>query len=656
MSDTLTQRIFIGVAWPYANGEQHIGHIAGAYLPPDIFARYHRLAGHDVLMVSGSDTHGTPITVRADEEGITPGEVVDRFHPRFIAAYEKLGITFDLFTHTDTANHWATTKEFFLRHRDQGYITIETSSQLFDPRAGEHGRFLPDRYVEGTCPNCGADGARGDQCDACGATYEATDLKNPKSMITGNTALEVRPTKHFYLQLGEFQKPLLEWMESGGKDHWRTTVRNYTVSRLREDDEEKRLRGRAITRDMSWGIDIPGGEFPEKRIYVWYDAVIGYFSASREWATLTGDPEAWRTYWEPEHGAQSYYFIGKDNIPFHTIIWPGMLWGYGGLNLPYDVPANEYLNIRGQKFSKSKGRSVGINDVMERYQADAWRYTLTALAPESNDVDFTWEDFVTRVNSELLANWGNLVNRVLNITHKNFDGHIPKKGHLTLTETAILEEIAAGFDSVAERLAACRFRAAAQELLRLSSETNLYVTEAAPWKLVKEDKDRAAAVLWTALQCIDWLKIMWSPITPHMSQKLHEMLGYEGQLFGRQYTKTIKDDRGQHLVLRYDPSEAEGAWERTALPSGQALQEPEGLVEKLSLAVVLCREMGGEGATFEAYRAKDNTFRWRLTNAAGEVLFDEMEPQTKAKIFRDLVLSPVEQAHTGVTIVERGLQ
>ncbi|MBX7244796.1 MAG: methionine--tRNA ligase [Candidatus Sumerlaeaceae bacterium] len=578
MTDTIG-KIFIGVAWPYANGEQHIGHIAGAYLPPDIFARYQRMRGREVLMVSGSDTHGTPITVRADDEGTTPAEVVKKFHPRFIESYLKLGLTFDLFTHTDTKNHWDCTHDMFRHHLDGGYIYKDTQKQVYDPQAE---RFLPDRYVEGTCPRCGYADARGDQCDSCGSTYDATELLNPRSKITGNTSLEARDTEHFFLDLGKMNEPLLEWINQP-HEHWRASVLNYTRTQL----AERKLRGRAITRDLTWGITVPLEGYDTKRIYVWYDAVIGYLSASREWAAISGDAERWREWWSGARtDVRSYYFIGKDNIPFHTVIWPGMLQAYGGLQLPYDVPSNEYLNMYGRKFSKSRGNVIGINDVLERYQADAWRYALTAMAPEGTDVDFTWDDFVERVNNELLANWGNLTKRVLDFTFKRFEGKIPEPGPLTETDNALLTEIRGGFESVSHLYESVKLKAASVELRRLSQRVNQYLTERAPWTLIKTDTAAAGTAVYVALQAIDWLKVLWSPILPHSSQQLHEMLGYDGPLYGRQFTESVNDARGEHLVLRYDHSPATARWEAEPLRAGQALREPAALFIKLDEKLV----------------------------------------------------------------------
>ena len=584
MADNRT-KILVGVAWPYANGEKHIGQIAGAYLPPDIFARYQRMIGHDVLMVSGSDTHGTPVTLKAEAEGINPAAVADKYHEMFVDGCLRMGLTFDWYTHTDTQNHWDVTQHMFLRHVETGFIYTDVQNQLYDPQAG---RFLADRYVEGTCPFCGSEDARGDQCDNCGRIYDALELKNPRSKLTGNTALEVRRTEHFFLDMGKMNGPLLEWI-AAGKEHWRANVLNFTRGQL----ELRELRGRPITRDIEWGITIPVPGYDDKRIYVWYDAVIGYLSAPIEWATVTGRVEAWREWWDADvnPAARIYNFIGKDNIPFHTIIWPGMLIAYNHgashLNLPYDVPANEYLNLGGQQFSTSRGRVIGFNTVLRDFQADAWRYVLTALAPESADVEFTWQEFVDRVNNELVANWGNLVNRTLGFAYKRFDGLIPTPGPLDDVDRSLLDDIRAGFTSVGELYGAVKLKTALLEVRRLSQRVNQYLNDKAPWHSIKNDPAQAATSVYVALQAIDWLKLIWGPILPHASEQIHAMLGYPGQVFGRQYTERVADARGEHLVLRYDHTPALGRWEPGTLPVGQAMREPTPLFVKLEEASVL---------------------------------------------------------------------
>lgn len=578
------KQILVGVAWPYCNGEKHIGQIAGAYLPPDIFARYQRMAGNDVLMVSGSDTHGTPIVLKADAEGISPEAVVEKYHSLFVDGCLAMGLTFDLYTHTETQNHWDVTQHLFLRHLETGYIYRDTQNQLYDPQAG---RFLADRYVEGTCPVCGYPEARGDQCDNCGSLYDALELKNPRSKITGNTDLEVRATEHFFLDLAKMNQPLLEWINQD-KQHWRPNVLNFTRGQL----ELRELHGRAITRDIDWGVTIPVAGVPDsKRIYVWYDAVIGYLSAAIEWAQLIGEPEAWRNWWgaETNPDALIYNFIGKDNIPFHTIHWPGMLMGYNAgapphLNLPYDVPANEYLNLRGGKFSTSRGNVIGWNTVLDQFQADAWRYVLTALAPENADVEFTWHDFMDRINNELLANWGNLVNRILGFAYKRYAGAVPTAGALDASDLALLAEIKGGFDSVGALYDAAKFKAACVEVRRLSQRVNQYLNEKEPWKRIAGDPAGAATAVYVALQAIDWLALLWAPILPHSSQQVHAFLGHDGQLFGRQYTEIVNDARGSHRVLRYDHRPASGRWRAGELPPGQPLREPKALFTKLEPA------------------------------------------------------------------------
>ncbi len=577
MNQNIQKKIFIGVAWPYANGEQHIGHIAGAYLPSDVFARFHRMCGNQVLMVSGSDTHGTPITVRADEEKISPRDVVNRYHPLFIDCYLKIGLTFDLFTHTDTENHWQVTHDMFQVHLKKGYLYKDKQKQIYDVEAK---KFLPDRYVEGECPFCGFQDARGDQCDNCGKTYDAVDLKNPRSKMSGHKNLEVKETEHFFIDLGKLNDLLLEWVTQVNQDqHWRANVFNYTKTQL----EMKELRGRPITRDMEWGITVPITGFESKRIYVWYEAVMGYLSAAKEWASLQKTPEAWKDFWDAtkENNTQSYYFIGKDNIPFHAIMWPAMLIGYGGLLLPFDVPANEYLNMYGRKFSKSRGHVIGISDVLNRYQVDAWRYALIAMAPEGMDVDFTWDDFLEKVNNELVANWGNLVNRVLGFTYKKCDGKIPNQHQLQEVDEKLFSDLKEGFSRVTKLYSQVKLRQALNETMRLSQRVNQYLNEHAPWTLMKTDSKRAESVLFVAIQCIDWLKVMFSPVLIESTQKIHEMLGYEGEWSGKQFTEMVKDRHGEHLVLRYDNQQAQGVWELNNLKENQSLKEPGPLFIKL---------------------------------------------------------------------------
>ncbi len=579
MGPELSRKILVAVAWPYANGLQHIGHIAGAYLPPDVFARYQRMVGNEVLMVSGSDTHGTPVALKAEEEKTTPAKIVERFHGKFIETYLKMGLTFDLFTHTHTDIHEKLVHEFFTDLLEKKYLYSSASKQLFDKKAG---RFLPDRYIEGECPHCGFKDARGDQCDNCGKTYEAIELKSPRSKMTGSTDLEIRDTEHFFVDLGKLNDSLLTWISAPDKAHWRKHVLNFTRGTL----EKKELRGTAITRDLEWGVTIPLPDpaYASKRIYVWFEAVMGYLSAAQEWAQRVGRPDAWKGWWDEKEGAdsRSYYFIGKDNITFHTIHWPGYLTAKGGLKLPYDVPANEYLNSYGRKFSKSRGTSITVLDVLERYQADAWRYALTALAPETSDVDFTWDDFLEKVNNELVANWGNLANRMLGFGFKRYDGKIPAiSAPLDAADSALLAEVETGFKTVGELYDTVKLRSALEEIRRLSQRVNQYLNDKAPWTTIKTNPEAAQTSVFVALQCIEWLKTMWSPILPESSQKIHAALGGEGELFGRQFTETVSDSKGERQILRYDHSQAVGKWVATKLVPGTAMRQPEAPFRKL---------------------------------------------------------------------------
>ncbi|MDP9495156.1 MAG: methionine--tRNA ligase [Actinomycetota bacterium] len=519
----MSRRVLVAVAWPYASGSLHLGHLGGAYLPSDIFARYHRLAGNDVIMVSGSDAHGTPITVRADEEGITPREVVDKYHAEILGYWEAVGISFDLFTTTMTENHHAVTQDMFLRLLEKGHLVKGTSTQFYDPEAE---RFLPDRYVEGTCPHCGYTEARGDQCENCGRTLDALDLIDPRSRLSGATPV-LRETEHYFFRLPQFAEPLKAWLET--KTSWRRHVRNWALGMIEEGMPE-----RAITRDIEWGVEVPVDDLgPGKRIYVWFDAVIGYLSAAKEWAQRSGDPEAWRRWWEdPE--AESYYFVGKDNIPFHTVIWPAMLLGYGGLNLPTDVPANQYITFKGAKASKSKGVGRSIGWYAERLQPDALRYAIASILPEQNDTDLSDEEIIRRINDELVATWGNLVNRVLSLTTANFDGKVPNPDVLTGEDQALIAGVDETLTAVASHIEAVELRAGLRTAMDAATEVNVYLNANAPWKIVKEDRKRAETILWTAIQAISGIRVALFPYLPFTTPRVGEMLGLSGAVQGWQ--------------------------------------------------------------------------------------------------------------------------
>jgi methionyl-tRNA synthetase len=549
----MSQKILVAVAWPYADGPLHLGHIAGAYLPADIFARYHRLKGDEVLMVSGSDQHGTPITIKAGQEGKTPGEMAARYHREFLESWRRLGISFDLFTTTGTDNHAQVAQDIFLKLMDKGYIYKSTVSQPYCPHCR---RFLPDRYIEGTCPFCGSAGARGDQCDDCGKPINPVELVEPRCRLCGGTP-QFQDSEHFFLKLSAFQDKLADWVKKQSKEaKWRANVTNLTQRYLKEG-----LRDRAITRDIDWGVAVPVEGFEDKRIYVWFEAVIGYLSASKEWAQSTGDGERWRSFWQDDK-AKSYYFIGKDNIPFHTIIWPAMLMGYEGFNLPYDVPANEFLTIEGKKLSTSRNWAVWLPDYLSRYEPDPLRYLMSINMPETGDTDFSWREFVRRNNDELVATYGNLVNRVLTFVYKNFEGKVPTYADMGISsmevrqQTPLEDEVFAKFREVGNELSECHFKFALHIAMSVAHQANRYLDEVSPWKVIKEDRKTAANSLYVALVVISQLKTMLYPFLPFSSQKVHEYLGFTGKI----------EDCG---------------WNWQDLPPGQKLLEPEPLFTKL---------------------------------------------------------------------------
>jgi len=589
MSETASEPILVAVAWPYANAEIHVGNLAGSYLPADIFARYQRLRGRDVLMVSGSDSHGTPITVRADAEGTSALSVYQRFHATFIELYQKLGLSYDLFTSTHTSNHFKISQAIFLALKQNGYLYTHTELQWYAP---SQGRFLPDRYVEGSCYICGYTNARSDQCDKCGNLLDPTLLINPRSKIDGSTP-ELRETEHQYLDLGKLQEPIVDFLRTRAS-YWRPNVLRQSLGQILSEG----LHGRAITRDLDWGIPVPQEGWGGKCLYVWFEAVIGYLSASFEWAALTGKPERWQEWWHNPL-AKAYYFIGKDNIPFHAVIWPGQLIGCGTafnervdspsrdlLVLPYDVPANEFLNLEGQKISGSRNWAVWGLDFLTRYDPDPLRYYLTANMPETRDADWDWNDFFHRNNDELVATWGNLANRVLTFAYKNWDGHIPEPGELRPEDQALLATIESGFDSVSKEIEAVHLRAALAEAIRLASEVNRYLDGRAPWFEIKTDKVAAANTVFTALRAIDSLKVLFAPFLPHSSEQLHATLGYTAPLFGSQCTETIVDRLGEHTVLRYNPGNASGRWEPSRLEAGRQFNQPKPLFKKLDIKIV----------------------------------------------------------------------
>ncbi len=584
----MKKHILVSVAWPYANAEIHVGNLTGAYLPADIFARYHRLRGDNVLMVSGSDSHGTPITIRADKEGTTPYEAYQRFHTGFIDLFQQLGLTYDLFTSTHTTNHFDISQKIFLALKENGYLYTDKQMQWFSTAQG---RFLPDRYVEGTCYICGYNYARSDQCDKCGNMLEADKLIEPRSKVDGSTP-ELRETEHYYLDLGKLQPEVVEFLKSR-QDYWRPNVLRQSLGQIDADA----LRGRAITRDLDWGIPVPLEGWTGKCLYVWFEAVIGYLSASVEWTKLTNAEVSWKNWWF-DPAAETYYFIGKDNIPFHAVIWPAELTGVGTafarlmgekpatLNLPYDVPANEFMNLEGQKISGSRDWAVWALDFLTRYDPDPLRYYLTVNMPETKDTDWDWEDFFHRNNDELVATWGNLVNRVLSFTYKHWEGVLPDPGELREGDKALLVEVEKGFTTVAEMMDGVKLRAALSEAIRLASEVNKYLDTSAPWFEIKTDKEQAAKSVYTAIRAIDSIKVMLAPFIPFTCEKLNMFLGYSTPLFGNQIVETITDELGEHKILRYNPEGAGGDWSASQLKSGQLLRQPQPLFKKLEPVIV----------------------------------------------------------------------
>jgi methionyl-tRNA synthetase len=587
---TAPRKILVAVAWPYANGPRHIGHVAGFGVPSDTFARYHRLRGNDVLMVSGTDEHGTPVMVAADAAGESPRETADRFSAVIREDLRNLGLSYDLFTRTTTRNHYDVTRDVFRTLYEKGFVLEREALGAFSATTGH---TLPDRYIEGTCPICGFQSARGDQCDNCGNQLDPTDLIDPRSTIDGTPPV-FETTQHLFLDLPAFKEQLTEWIE--GKENWRQNVRRFSLNFVKE------LRPRPITRDLDWGVPIPVDGYDgrdDKRIYVWFDAVIGYLSASIEWAVNRGTPDAWRDWWQGPD-AEHTYFMGKDNIVFHTVIWPSMLLGYGSggtygagrgdLELPDNVASSEFLTMEGKQFSTSRGIQILVGDFLSRYDPDALRYFLTIAGPETQDTDFTWAEFVRRNNDELVATWGNLVNRTVQSAFKNF-GVVPTPGALTPEDEALLREVDSGFDSVGSQIEAARFRSALQEAMRLAALGNQYVAEQAPWSKLDQDRDRAGTILYVALRSIDGLKTLLAPFLPFSAQRLHELLGYDDVIAGPLALETVGEGDDEHVVLTGDYASWSGGWKPSALPAGQALRDPKPLFAKLDPERVVADEL-----------------------------------------------------------------
>ncbi|AIG63873.1 methionine--tRNA ligase [Corynebacterium atypicum] len=594
----MSHRVLVSVAWPYANGPRHIGHVAGFGVPSDVFARYQRMSGADVLMISGTDEHGTPLLVQADKEGVSVTELADRYNRQICEDLAGLGLSYDLFTRTSTRNHYAVVQELFRGLYRNGYMVKQTTMGAVSPTTG---RTLPDRYIEGECPICGADGARGDQCDNCGNQLDPVDLINPRSKINGEAPKFVE-TEHFLLDLPALAGALASWLKT--RDSWRPNVLKFSMNLLAD------VHPRAMTRDIDWGIPVPVEDWqdnPAKKLYVWFDAVIGYLSASLEWAWRSGDPEAWKKWWQDPQ-AQSYYFMGKDNITFHSQIWPAELIGYAGegehggqpgkygkLNLPTEVVSSEFLTMSGSKFSSSKGVVIYVKDFLKEFGPDPLRFYIAVAGPENNDADFTWEEFVRRINFELANGWGNLVNRTVSMAYKNF-GEVPAPGTLEPADEALLTLAADTFEEAGRLLGASKFKAAITQIMHAVGEANAYIAAQEPWRLAKDDaqRERLASVLWTALQVVSDLNVMLTPFIPHIAQRVHETLGRSGVWAAQPRIEEVRDDIPVELVgvnlpeegksypvITGDYAAEQARWERIEMVPGTALAKPKPLIKKL---------------------------------------------------------------------------
>lgn len=594
----MTESVVVNVAWPYANGPRHIGHVAGFGVPSDVFARFQRMRGRNVLMVSGTDEHGTPLLVQADKEGVTVRELADRYNRQIVTDLAGLGLSYDMFTRTTTRNHYSVVQELFKGLYENGYMLKETTQGAISPSTG---RTLPDRYIEGTCPICGADGARGDQCDECGNQLDPVDLINPVSKINGETP-EFIETEHFLLDLPSVKDALEAWLKT--REDWRPNVLKFSLNLLED------MRPRTMTRDIDWGIPIPVEGWEEnsaKKLYVWFDAVIGYLSSSIEWAHRTGNPDAWKDFWQNDN-ARHYYFQGKDNITFHSQIWPAQLLGYAGkgakggdlhkygeLNLPTEIVSSEYLTMSGSKFSSSKGVVIYVKDFLAEFGPDALRYFIAVAGPENNDTDFTWDEFVRRINNELANGWGNLVNRTVSMAHKNF-GEVPAPAALEDTDKAILQLAEDTFAAAAANLEQSKFKQAITAIMHVVGEANAYIAAMEPWKLAKDEtqRERLATVLWTALQVVSDCNVMLTPFLPFTAQKVHETLGRDGVWAAQPEIQEVVDDIPVELVgvglppenhpypiITGDYTAQQATWQRIDVVPGTSLSKPKPLVAKL---------------------------------------------------------------------------
>jgi methionyl-tRNA synthetase len=543
--------------------------VVGFAVPADVLARFERLRGSRVLMASGTDEHGTPITYEADKKGVAPRDFVDRNNALIVEDLVRLGMSYDIFTRTTTVNHYRVTQDLFLKLYEKGYLVKQTQMGAFDPATG---RTLPDRYIEGKCPICGYLEARGDQCDNCGNQLDPIDLIDPHQRGS-DAPVEFHETEHFFFDLPAFGERLAEWIQS--HDKWRTNVRKYSLEFVRN------LKPRAITRDLDWGVPVPLPGWEDntsKKIYVWFDAVIGYLSASIEWAAQRHEPDAWKDWWE-NPDSWHYYVMGKDNITFHTVLWPAILMGAGDLHLPDDIVASEFLHMEGTKLSTSRGNVIYVKDVLDRYDPDALRYYLMIAGPENQDTDFTWSEFVRRNNDELVATWGNLVHRTLVNAHRNF-GAVPEPGPLSAADETLIGEVEEALDYVGQQLGEARFQNALKRAMATAAKVNVYLGTEQPWHTIKTDRTRAGTVLYVALRCVDNLKTMLTPFLPFSAQRLHAMLGYDDVIAPQPEIRQFAEDGSSHTVITGE-YEAVDRWRPSQLEAGRKLPPPEALFKRL---------------------------------------------------------------------------
>lgn len=577
-TNTLTkkepQKILVTAALPYANGPIHLGHLAGAYLPADIYVRYQRLKGRDVIYICGSDEHGVPITITAEKEGITPQQVVDKYHYMNKESFEKFGMSFDNYSRTSLPLHHQTAQEFFLELYKKGILKEKTTKQLY---CENDKMFLADRYVEGICPVCGSPGARGDQCEKCGSWLEQTDLIEPKCKICGSTPI-IKDTSHWYLPLGDFQKRLEEWIST--KTHWKENVKQYVQSWFREG-----LQDRAVTRDLHWGVKVPIEGVQGKVIYVWFDALLGYISSTKEWAQKIGQPEKWREYWQnPE--TRLIHFIGKDNIVFHCIVFPAMLmaWNDGRDDkfiLPDNVPANEFLNLEGKKLSTSRNYAVWLNEYLEKFEPDPLRYALASILPETKDTDFSWREFQARNNNELADILGNFVNRTLTFAKKYFENKVPEIFELENIDNEMISKLKEYADKIAENYENFKIRDGVFETMNLARHANKYFNDTEPWRTIKENPKRASTTINICLQTVRALAILFEPVLPFSARKIWKMLNLNDDIvksgWDSAYQLSLKPGHqlGEPEILfrKIEDSEIEEEIKKLKIASGEITEE-----------------------------------------------------------------------------------